>query len=177
MFDVVMPNNNEEEFIDVGLALGYSEICFLVQDMDYGYKNDKIIIKRACLIKSAADMSKAKKRFDYIFADASRSAFESNIDYIINAEDYPGRDSFHYRKTAFNQVHAKLARENSIKIVFSFAKLIDADLRGKQRILGRMMQNALVARKYKVAIASFTLTKDPERMRSRVILDAFLHIL
>ena len=171
MFDVVMPNNNEEKFIDIALALNYKEIVFLVDNPKYDYTSERIKIKKAYLLKSISDLHKVKN-FDYIFANAERKYFESKVDYIINADYSESKDSFHFKRTSLNQVHAKLAKENNIDIVFDFPKLIKS-----KKSLGRMMQNMTLCRKYKLETSSFTIANDPENMRSRIILDAFSKIL
>ena len=64
MFDVVIPNNNEEEFIDVALSLGYSEIVFLTSNMRYEYKSSKIKVLKAYLLKDTSEIKKVRKSFD-----------------------------------------------------------------------------------------------------------------
>ena len=83
------------------------------------------------------------------------------------------RDSFHYRPTSLNQVHAELAKKNRIGIVFSFSNLSYAP----REVFGRMRQNAALVNKYGTGFASFSLAKRPEMMRSRTILDALSSVL
>lgn len=174
MFDVVMPKNNEEEFIDMALSLGYSEIVFLTENMNYNYESKRIKIKKGFLVKSLNQLSGAKKTFDYVFANPERQFFESKIDFIINSELSERKDSFHYKRTALNQVHAKLCKEKGSTIVFSFSNLLSDN-----RIinLGRMFQNAMITRKYKLYAASFSIAKEPMYMKSRTTLDALLKVL
>ena len=169
-----MPNKNEEEFIEMALSLGYKEVVFLSSDIKYKYSSDKIKIKRAFLVSNTNQVSHAKKTFDYVFAPADRKFFELKVHYIINCELFDRKDSFHYKRTALNQVHAKLARDNNISIVFSFNNLLD-----KYRIiaLGRMFQNAKLIRKYKIKNDSFSLATAPIHMKSRTTLDALGRVL
>ena len=178
MFDVVIPDNNEEEFIDVALSLGYSEIVFLTKNPKYAYKSDRIHIKRAYLIKNTNEISKVRQSFDYLFAYADRKFFESKIDFILDAEQNPSRDSFHYRKTSLNQVHAKLCKENNISLVFSFNNLLTIKYFSQlQMIFGRMIQNAVIINKYKINNACFSMADKPILLRSRTLLDAFSKVL
>lgn len=174
MFDVVIPNKNEEDFIAMALSLGYKEIVFLSKDIKYKYSSNKLIVKRAFLVSTTNQISTARKNFDYVFGPAERQFFESKVDYIINAELFDRNDSFHYKRTALNQVHAKLCKEKGISIVFSFSNLLE-----NRRIqsLGRMFQNAVIARKYKLNVASFSMARDPMNMKSNTILEALLRVL
>ncbi len=174
MFDVVMPNKNEEEFIEMALSLGYDEIVFLTKDIRYRYSSNKIKVRTAFLVSTTNQISVARKNFDYVFANAERQFFESKVDYIINAELYDRKDSFHYKRTALNQVHAKLCREKNICLVFSFNNIL---ARNRIQTLGRMFQNATIAKKYKLSTAAFSMAHDPMNMKSRTILDAFRSIL
>ncbi len=174
MFDVVMPEENEEEFIEMAACLGYEEVVFLSKNIKYKYSSDKIRIKTAFLVSTTNHISVARKNFDYVFAPAERQFFESKVDYIINAELFDRKDSFHYKRTALNQVHAKLCRERGIRVVFSFNNLLE---KNRIRTLGRMFQNAVIARKYRLKTDSFSLAKDPLRMKSRSVLNSLLNVL
>jgi hypothetical protein len=176
-FDVVMPNKNEESFIDMAIALDYKEMVFLTTDINYEYRSDRMKIRKAYLLKNPMEIQKARRKFDFIFANAERRFFESKVDYIINAELTAGKDSFHYRRTSLNQVHAKLAKDNRIAIVYSFDNILNVGNRQRLQTLGRMIQNAIISRKYSLKMASFSVAKSPMRIKSRNILDAFLRLL
>ena len=178
-FDVVIPQNNEKELIDMAVQLGLSGLVFLSTDINYicSVTDNPIEIRKAYILKDVSEVNKARKRFDMVFAYAERRFFESGADYIIRAELSDRKDSFHYRNTSLNQVHAKLAKHNKISIVFNFDILLNSDFKSKQFFLGRMMQNAVLVKKYKLGRESFSLAKRPEQMRSRTILDAFKKIL
>jgi len=178
MFDVVIPNNNEEEFIDMALLLGYSEIVFLTNNIRYEYKSGRIKICKAYLLKDTSEIKKARKSFDYMFASSGRNFFESKVDFIIDAEKNDSRDSFHYRKTSLNQVHAKLCKENDIFVVFGFGSLLKVtSIPQLNVVLGRMMQNAVLIKKYKIKHESFSMASSPLMMRSRNLLDAFSRVI
>ncbi|MGV8172021.1 MAG: hypothetical protein ACP5OA_04985 [Candidatus Woesearchaeota archaeon] len=173
-FDVVLPKGNEKEFIEMALKLGYSKIVFLVDNIAYiRPSSDKIDIKIAYLLKDVSDIHKAKKRFDYIFATAERKYFESKIDFILDSELSDRRDSFHYRATNLNQVHAELAKGRDITIIFNFSNLLVSS----QSVYGKMSQNAVLIKKYDVKNDSFSMASCPLRMKSRAILDSLLSTL
>jgi hypothetical protein len=172
-FDVVMPRNNEQEFIEFALLLGYKKIIFLSDNINYKYDSKLIKVEKAYLCKDTNKIATAKNKFKYVFAYADRKFFESRVDFIMNSELSERRDSFHYRSTLLNQVHAKLAKENSINIAFNFG-LLKNDLR---KYLGRMMQNAVLVRKYKLNYSAFSFAQTPTEMKSQTILNGFLKVL
>jgi hypothetical protein len=177
-FDVVIANNNEKEFIDTAIALGYDEILFLTKDINYKKIEDsRIKIRTGYLLHDPSEINRARKYFDYLFAAAQRKFFECKADYILDSENSERKDSFHYRNTSLNQVHAKLAKENGLSIVFGFSALLNSMRRERQMILGRMYQNAQISRKYKLNNSFFSMSKSPIEMRSKTLLSAFSDVL
>jgi RNase P/RNase MRP subunit p30 len=176
-FDVVTPDNKEKEFIEMALRLNYKHIIFLYKDINYkydcnAYNNKGVSVKKAYLLKNPSEINLARKRFDLIFAPAERKYFEMKTDYIIGCELSERKDSFHYRATSLNQVHAKLCKQNNSAIVFDFGLLLDKSRRQRAVFFGRMMQNKHLVDKYKLRSAAFSLASSPQGMRSRAILDA-----
>ena len=166
-FDVVIPNSNEDLFIAQALDLGYKELVFLTSNINYVRPlTNKLSIKTAYLLKDVSEFSRARKRFDYIFAKAERKYFELKVDFIIDVESSDRKDSFHYRATSLNQVHADLAKKNDIALVFNFSALVSNPLSTK----GKMSQNALLIKKYKLKHVAFSLATTPSMMRSLAVL-------
>ncbi|MEM4637641.1 MAG: hypothetical protein QXK76_01275 [Candidatus Woesearchaeota archaeon] len=172
-FDIVIPKNNEEKFIDVALSLGYKKIVFLSDNINYKYSSERIKVISAFLVKDVNIIKFARKSFDYVVADSERVFFESKVDFIINSELIQKSDSFHYRRTGLNQVNAKLCKENDICLVFSFSNILDKNFQN----LGRMYQDMYLAKKYNLKVNAFSLSKEPMCMKSRIILESFLRVL
>jgi hypothetical protein len=173
-FDVVIPNDNEEELIAQALLLGYKEIVFLTNNINYIKPlTDKLCLKTAYMLNDTSDISRLKKRFDYTFANAERKYFESKVDFIVGVESSDRKDSFHYKATSLNQVHAELAKKNEITLVFNFGRLVDDPLSTK----GKMSQNALLIKKYKLKHAAFSLATKPSMMRSHNVLRSLEKLL
>jgi hypothetical protein len=173
-FDVVVPNGNENEFMERALALGYKKIVFLTSNAKYiKPKSDDIVIKTGYILKDVSEIPRFRRNFDYIFAPAERKFFEQKVDFIIDSELSDRNDSFHYRSTSLNQVHAELAKKNDIAIVLSFNNLLKSPL----IIFGRMRQNTVLIRKYGLKYSLFSLATNPLMMRSRNILDSLLVVL
>ncbi len=94
--------------------------------------------------------------------DISRSCLENkNIDILLGLESCNSRDFIHYRNSGLNQVLCKLAKKNNVAIGFSFNDILNNEK--KEIVLGRMMQNVMLCRKYKlkIVIGSFA-SKDIE---------------
>jgi RNase P/RNase MRP subunit p30 len=193
VFDVVYANGAENEFIKKAALLGYTHIVLLTTNPNYvAPKSEKILIKKAYLLKEVSEIARLRNKFDYLFAPAERRFFEQRVDFIINAELSSLKDSFHYRSTSLNQVHAELARKNGITIVFGFNNLLMTRVykldnissntssnykNSIQSILGKMYQNAILVRKYRLKNASFSMASDPSMMRSKNILTSLISVL
>lgn len=174
-FDVVIPAGNESGFIDMALKLGYTGLIFLTSDPRYvkPVSTNGMIIKTGYLLRDVSEISKFRQRFDYLFAPADRKFFEQKVDFILDSDVSDFKDSLHYRSTSLNQVHAELARKNSLNIVIGFNNLLASPI----RTYGRMCQNAVLINKYGIDRSSFSLAVKPSLMRSRNVLDALLNIL
>jgi len=173
-FDVVIPNHDEGLFIAQALALGYKKIVFLTTDTNYVKPlTTKLVVKTAYLLKDASELSPAKQRYDYVFAVAQRKYFELKIDFIIDVESSDRKDSFHYKATSLNQVHAELVKKNDLTLVFNFSALLASPV----SIKGKMSQNASLIKKYKLNYVTFSLATTPNMMRSRNILNSLELVL
>ncbi len=173
-FDVVIPDKNEKEFIEVALTLGHKEIVFLTSDPKYVKPQDnRLIVKTGYLVRDISDIQRFRQRFDYLFARAERRFFEQKVDFIIDAELSDMKDSFHYKSTSLNQVHAVLAKKNGINIVLGFNNLLNSPM----KTYGWMCQNSVLINKYGLDRSAFSMAVTPSAMRSREILDALLKVL
>ncbi len=74
------------------------------------------------------------------------------VDVLVGAE-VVGRDFMFQRNSGLNQVLCKLAKENDVAIGFSFKDLLNS--KDKGALLGKMMQNVRLCRKYKVRMFLF----------------------
>ena len=72
---------------------------------------------------------------------------DKNVDILLSPEKTRDRDFMHSRNSGLNQVLCKLAKKNDIANGFDFNLVLNSKNRGE--ILGRMMQNVGLCRKYK----------------------------
>jgi RNase P/RNase MRP subunit p30 len=177
MQDIVIPNKNENKFIEIADKLGYDELIFLYKLKDFKKKEFKsnIKIKQGILVYDK-EIKKAQHKSNIVIVKTinSRGIVESNKNITLKSlETDKSKDFMHQRRSNFNQVIAKLATKNKIKIAFSFNDLLNATEPKRSIILGRLKENIKLVRKYKnqAIIASFATT--PYEMRSRLDLKSF----
>lgn len=91
----------------------------------------------------------------------NRKVVESKkIDILLSPEEGSERDFMHSRGSGLNQVLCKLAKQNKVAIGFSFNKILNTDGIRRALILGRMMQNVKLCRKYKVRMVIVNHTAE-----------------
>ncbi len=166
-FDIVFPEGNEAEFISMAEQLGYSGLCFLYKnarnsqqpktkpDICYGYVNQ--------------DKNKKSKPAYGLYVslnpDNPRHIIEQKLaDVVFSLEQNQGHDFIHQRNSGFNHILAKLAEKNNIAVGFSLSLLLPEKSRPK--IMGRMMQNIMLCKKYNVPVVVASLAKSPFQMRA-----------
>lgn len=160
--DIVMPSDNEEEFLEVAEKLGYESIIFY-------YLNEKNIkhIKHAKIKVHIATNTKTKKN-DLIIKEhdeKDRVKIErKEIDILFNLENEKRKDFLHQRASGINHIIAKLCKENKVYVAFSHHAILKA--KNKAEVIGRMMQNIKLCRKYAVKMIIASFAKHPYAMRS-----------
>jgi|TARA_Y100000310_G_C20637754_1_gene792123 RNase P/RNase MRP subunit p30 len=97
------------------------------------------------------------------------------VDILLSPELNKKQDSLHYRKSGLNQVLCKLAKENDMAIGFDFSLLLNSKERGK--ILGRMMFNYKICKKYNVKMVFSSFAKNKFELRNDDSLRVFERIL
>ena len=105
-----------------------------------------------------------------------RHTMESKkIDLIYNFEYNPYKDFIYYRNSGFNQVLAKIAKRKDIAIGFSFSDLKKS--KNKNIILGRLMQNFHIAKKYGLKTKVSSFAKSPCELVQKTTLESFERLL
>ncbi len=100
---------------------------------------------------------------------------KTRVDIVFGFEGIHPKDSVHYRRGAIDQITCKIAKSKGKMIGFSFTNLLES--RNRSTILGRMMANAKLCRKYKVKIAVDNFSSHISQMRSSKDLAAFTRVL
>ena len=185
MIDVVIPNNNEEDFIAIAEKLGYNGLCFLYDFSDYLSKkkkfgDNKIKIHTGILadnknlnkIKNVLEkqsfLSELKNEQTFIAVKSSYNdmniieKFKPNI--IFSFEDNNKRDFIHQRASGLNHILCRSAKENDVIIGFSLSSILNAE--DKYKVLGKIMQNIMLCRKFEVKTAIASFAQNSFGMRS-----------
>ncbi len=157
MIDIVLMKENKD-IIEFGKKLNFSDIYFL---------NEKDICKSVKEIQKKKGLVIVEGGSE----ELNRKALESKkVDVLINPES-EGKDSIKQRISGLNQVLCKLANKNNILVGFTLDRINNPD------IIGRIMQNIRLCRKYKVKMVFFTFAKDKYEMRQANDLISLLKIL
>lgn len=176
MKDIVMPHKNEKEFIVMAKKLGFTELIFLYIHKTQFYKSSSGIKITNFLITDEKKVQKDIIAFVKAPQDA-RYVFEKSIPACVFDLELQKKDFMHQRGSGFNQVMAKLAKQNNVKLGFSFSTLLSASPIQRAKIIGRIKQNIVLARKYKVDTVIASFTTNPLEMRSPKDLAAFFTVL
>ena len=153
------------------MKIGYSYLCFCYELKDLKnikkITNKKINIHYAALAKPR-QVQEARKISDLVIvksSDKNRAVFEHlKPDVIFSLEDSPKPDHIYFRNSGLNQVYCKYAKKNNIIIGISFDLILNS--KNRVKILGRVMQNIRLCKKYKVPIAICSFTSNPYVMRN-----------
>jgi RNase P/RNase MRP subunit p30 len=176
MIDFVVPNNNEEEFIVIADRLGYNGLYFLYNAEDYLNKqgkfsanSEKIRIHTGILADRKSIHKIQNKLLDKAFivvksSDNDKGLIErSQINMIFGLEENFRKDFIHQRASGLNQVLCKLANKKEVSIGFSLKSILES--KNRHEILGRMVQNMILCKKFKVRTAIVSLAQKPLEMR------------
>lgn len=184
--DIVLPKNNEAEFIEIAVKLNIKKLYFLYDFDDYNEEkiqkklnsiesyrnkvsgelknfeflsNKKINVEIGFLVNQK-NLNKAIKKSRFLAAkssDKDRFFIESKkIKIIYGFEESGKRDFMHQRASGLNHILCELAGKNNVAIGFSYSSIINN--KNPILIMGRMMQNIALCKKYKAnkIIASFS---------------------
>ncbi len=186
-YDIVLPKGNEKEFIEVAEKLQIGGLCFAYSFIDRKTASEAKealnAVQQKTKIKLAATFTaigsailKIRDLREVAIAEASENSRDTIEKYspniVYNLELSERKDFAKVRNSGLDKPTCQFARENSVIIAFSFSTVLNAA--NQQKLLGRIIQNIKLCRKYraKTAIASFAT--EPYSMRSPHDLKSFL---
>lgn len=172
--DIVFPNKNEEQFIEIAKKLNYETIYFVYQGNFTKFKDLDVNVKIAS-IGTLKNIKNIKKKVDLVLVRSSHRDREilekfKNI-LIFDLEIVAPHDFIHHRASGLNQVMCKLAYKNDIMIGFSFNTILKS--KDRPKLIGRIIQNIKLCRKYKIKTVIGSFATNPYEMRSPHDLVAF----
>ncbi len=104
-----------------------------------------------------------------------RAVSSKNVDILLDPHLGKRYDKMHQRDSGLNQVLCKLAKEKGVAIGFSFRSILNAKSRAK--LMGRMIQNIKLCRKYKVRMVIGSFAKTESETRNVKDVQAFFRVL
>ena len=171
--DIVFPKNNEEEFIKRAKALGTKELIFVYSPRDYKeYKTEeKGINSKTAVVVAPKDARDAKKKYPFIIVRSDRETERWVVEHsqpmlIYGFEMQERKDFMHHRNAGLTDILAKMMHEYNVAYGFSVAELICAPKELQPILLGRLRQNVMIAKKYKIEIILASFAADPMLMRN-----------
>jgi len=164
MIDIVFPNKNEKQFVQIAEKLGIKQLIFVYKsEKEFYTEKSKVEITNALLVE-ASKVRKTQDKKILTVCKASREAIERKADIVYGFELQEGKDKTHYRLSGLNQVLCKLATRKKVKIGLSVSELLV--VKGQVVTMGRMMQNIRLCTKYKTPMKIASFASNPYQMRS-----------
>ena len=177
MFDIVIPENNEAELLAMAHRLGYKQVLLL-------YKKHTVAPKTELPIKVLTGLivTKPTQHYSNVITVAKSSLADraflehnpSAIMYDFELVEQP--DTMHQRTSGLNQVLCKLAAGKT-SIYFSFTSILNAQGMQSPKLLGRIMQNIILCRKYKIHMGIASFASNPYDLRSSYDIKSFFTLL
>lgn len=164
MRDYVVANGNEEEFVKMAEKLGYSELVFI--------SNSKKEIKSSKVkISFEKNIFKSDLNKDRSLIEGKKASI------IYELEQDSKKDKTHYRNSGLNHVLAELMNKKKVSYGLSFNQVLVASKEQRARLFGRIIQNLILCRKYKVPVVVASFARHPSQMRDFKDLLSFARVL
>lgn len=176
MKDIVFPRNNEEDFIILAKKLEFKELIFVYTSKNQFYKKKCDIKIHNAILTDEKRIEKELMTFVKNPKDA-RLAFEKSKPSCVFDLELQRRDFIHQRGSGLNHIMARLAAQNDVKIGFSFSTILNASPVDRSKVIGRVKQNIMLCRKYKVKTVVASFASNPLEMRSAKDLISFFTVL
>ncbi|MBU1631803.1 MAG: hypothetical protein KKA58_05765 [Nanoarchaeota archaeon] len=159
-----------KEIEDLSSLLGFEKTFFLDEDFVLLEEdNKKELLKKINNCRKKIVVYKAKSE------EMLRFALErTSVDIVFGMELINPKDSVHFVRGSLDQILCKIAASKGKIVGFSFNDILNA--RDRAKLLGRMILNIKLCKKYgvKMLFSSFSVSKM--EMRSANDLEAFFRI-
>lgn len=168
--DICIPKNNEEQFLEVAEKLGTKAILFLYEKKE----KDLSKLKEKTKIKIYAGTINGQSQINFAKAEQQNIA-NKKIKYLYGFEDLEKKDSFHYRRSGTNQALSKLMKSKDKIFIIDMEKIILS--KDKETLLGRLQQNLMLIKKYKLELVICSFATNPNNLRAEEEYKALLRSL
>ena len=177
--DLVIPRNNETEFVEIAAKLGIKKFYFLYDFDEYNegkiqkkfdtlnHHNINIEIGFIVNQKNLSKAFKASRLLAVKSSDHDRFFIESKkIKVIYGFGEVSKKDSMHQKSSGLNHIICELAMKNNITVGFSYSSLFNKNLAVSSLLIGRIIQNISLCQKYKVKTIIGSFSEKPFDLRA-----------
>jgi hypothetical protein len=162
MIDIVLPKNNEKAFIIMAEKLGLKGLVFL-----YSAKpKDLTTLQASTKLKLYIAGNKKGNILVVKGRDIRHVLEKGNTDLVYGVEESNEKDSMHYRRSGLNQVLCKIATSKKRIIALSLSSILSTNGITRSILMGRMIQNIKLCRKYKTTMALCTFATTQYGLRT-----------
>lgn len=177
MDDVILPNENEEELLDLATKLNIVKPLFCYPYPAYKQKQQLLSsydqVSIGVISSRPTEIKKMRQKGIFVITPSNnRAVLESHPSMAFELEKNPFKDGMHSRNSGLNHVLASLMKEKT-SLGISISSLLNSPLT-QMKILGRMRQNIKIARKANLDIHCFSFARNPYEIRSSVDRKRFL---
>jgi len=175
----------DEEILKTAQTLGWDGVC-LTRDVKKGDGKfcDEVSgldVLTGAMIPSPIrkNARKALELADMVLVEGgdesvNRKASECwEVDVLAHPERNTNKDFMHQRNSGIDHIMARFMKERCIAIEINFSEVLNSSGNSRARILGRMRQNVMLARKYKTPVVLTSGARDKWGLRAPGELMAF----
>lgn len=177
--DIAFPRNNEGEFAETASKLGIKKLYFVYDFNEYNEekiqkKLDALkqngISTKAALLVNQKNMDKAMRHSKLLVvksSDKDRFFIESKkIKLVYAFEETNKKDYINQRASGLNHITCEIARNNNVAIGFCYSSLLNKNDQAILLLIGRMIQNISLCRKYRVKTIIGSFSEKPLELRA-----------
>lgn len=149
-------------------------VLFKEEGLDLGY--DAIIVARLRKLREVKGKTQDLIIVEARDSEEARKAAENkNVDIIFGIESSSHRDKMHFRDSGLNQATCAFCKANNIAIAIPIAETINSSRRNE--LMGRIMQNIKLYRKYKIRVVAASFAKNKYEQRTPSDIASFLRAM
>ena len=172
--DIVFPNGNENEMVDMAKRLGTRSLLMLYPADKRGETAPGISVGTIC---AASDVEKAMSKGGIVAmksSDNDRAVFESKNAprLLIGVGENPVPDRMHQRETGLNQPLLRELKKNDVIVVLSLKSLLEREGVARSELIGRWMATIVLCRRAGVKMAIVSGATTPWGMRAQAELES-----
>ena len=184
---MVFPKGNENLFIEMAVRLGIEKIAFAYEFSGRGdasaIKSEVEKFQKDAGLRLAVLFEAEEKGIYKVHDFGERAIAKGSLnsretiaryrpDFIYDLELSESKDFAKFRNSGLDKATCQFAKKYGVTVVFSFSSLLNAS--DFPQLLGRMIQNFKLCKKYDVKTSIASLASSPAEMRGPHDLKSFL---